>query len=382
MPFTGAQKNLDQAASLRSNTQGQFANQVKQNAASGKDNSILKAAAPTQQVPTVQQVNPQIDKTAGQVATDAGGVALDILSAGTYGLAKTAAMKSGELATKAIPSIIGGPLAAMEKASAKKLVEMVSPVVGKKYGVQAIKQGFGKAATFLRPASLSADKATIQAARSVEGIVKKGKSFIENANLVRSAIKSESLALKLKLSQLDRPYVPKELGKALRDVQLPGLLKNDHVLNKTYTEIVGRVMDMAGKMPGKISSVLDVRQAFDKEVEREFGNIYSNAQRDMTPIRQAVKATRGALNDFIEKRVPEAEYKESLHLQTSMFDALDSLAQKGEQELGKVSPLGQKFAKVGKAAGEVAKFAGAFGLAEVGLPTAKNIGSTLLGGNR
>ena len=333
------------------------------------------------------QVNPAINDTPGKVLENAGETALDVASVGTYGAAARG-MESGVLATKANPTVVAPVIKAadslVESGIAKtamkdlsKVVDMVKPVANKRVSISAIRDGLGKAASFFKPASLDADKAAVQAGKAAQKVgVKAGMSFIDAANTVIKGIGDEANALKSKLASSKVTFTPQELNKALKSVKLPGLLRNNSTLDKTFGEIVDHVIGMSKTMPGKIGSVLDLRQEFDSEVERQFGDIYAS-ERDMTPVRQAVKATRDALNDFIEQRVPQLEYKNSLHFQSSLYDALDNLAEKGAKELGKVTPKAQAIKNTAKWIG---KAGAAFALGDAAVQGVEKGFNAVMGG--
>lgn len=385
----GSVTGVDQtrAAQQQSNTSdANFLKEMNANKAAGKPitpaqqqilDRIQKSTA-TPQTDAGAAITPALDKSNAQVAEDFVGVALDVASGGTFGKA-AAGMDSGVLAAKTgAPTLLdkGAQVAdtllsaPAKRAAAKEfaaIVDMVKPVANKRVSLAAIRNGLGKAAAWFKPATLDADARSMQAARSVQGVVEKGKSMIENANSVIKAIGDEAASLKSKLATSKVTFTPQELNKALKGVKLPGLLRNNSTLDKTFGEIVSHVIDMSKTMPGKIGSVLDLRQEFDAEVERQFGDIYSS-ERDLTPVRQAVKAMRDALNDFIEDRVPQLEYKASLHLQSSMYDALENISEKATKEVGKMTP---RMEALKKGAGNIAKYGGAV---LVGTEGAKLIG--------
>jgi hypothetical protein len=118
------------------------------------------------------------------------------------------------------------------------------------------------------------------------------------------------------------------------------------------------------KNGGKISNILDARKEFDALVEKQFPNLYDSASK---PMRSAISAMRGVLNDLVEKNLPSVGYKSSLRAQSGLLTAIDNMAEKaasgGSKEIGEV---GAKTKAVINTAKTIGKFAAGFGVAMAG----------------
>lgn len=219
------------------------------------------------------------------------------------------------------------------KKAAQEAIDVVMPKNTPKATSKAIAAGRGEVKGWLKTASLTADKATQQAARAVEGIVSKSKTGIENVNAVRDALGKEAESLKAQIAQVDHPYTFTELAAKLKSITKPVMLRSDTTLNRAYDQVLAKAMDLAKSKDGNVSSLLDTRKEFDAYVQQEFPNIFSDTA--LSPMKSAVKNIRNGINDFIESNLPnDVAYKDSLHKQSSMFDAIDNIASKASDEVG------------------------------------------------
>ncbi len=123
-------------------------------------------------------------------------------------------------------------------------------------------------------------------------------------------------------------------------------------MEKSFDKTLNVVLDKAKGADKKLSGLLDVRQAFDKEVEKQYPNLYNSEA--MTPIKQAVMATRRAINDLIEAKLPNGTtldgvpFKASLKKQSLLYDAIENTASKSAKIGSNILTRAAK-TKVGKA---------------------------------
>lgn len=276
----------------------------------------------------------------------------------------------------------------------EKLASLALPGAGVKSGIEASRvANVGKESLDLASesrslrnirkglVSLGESPQTQKDAQVIQPLVQQGllrarytaQQTMKNVSVLKDAIISKATALKNALIQNDVPYIYKELASALKSVKLPGLLKNNEVLAKTYSEVINGVVQQAKTMPAKISNVLELRKWLDEEVARQFGDIYSST-RDLTPVRQAVKATRDALHSFIESKAPSVGLKNSLSEQSSLYNVLDNVATKGAPDVKRA----EQMASIPGIRGLMARHPVATKAIETGLGVMG--GATLLGG--
>lgn len=289
--------------------------------------------------------NGQIPSNA-KVLEDAGGTALDIASAGTYGIDKTLAMKTGELAEKAVPSVVSGAEKvgsvvkdALDKRAAikntAKTIEAVSPKLTTRETAEAVaKRGTVKTG-LLRRIKTVADPAMKKVADAVTAHVPNfdvGKTFSENVNSTRDAVYKMADDLKSQVikSGKDIIYPIKELASKMDEVEKPIAIKSDATLDRQFDLAKEAALKIAQKSGGKISNLLDARKEFDTLVQKQFPNLYD---KENAPMRDAITSMRGVMNDFIQSKLPDVAFKDSLKAQSRLFTAIDNMSEKAAGEV-------------------------------------------------
>ena len=130
----------------------------------------------------------------------------------------------------------------------------------------------------------------------------------------------------------DRIYPFKELAKTFDDIKPSISIKSDATLARQFDLAKEAALETAKKSGGTISSLFDARKAFDDLVRKEFPTLYD---RTNAPMRDAITSMRGAMNDFIESKLPEGSgFKDSLKTQSNLFRAAENLAPKAFSEVG------------------------------------------------
>lgn len=280
----------------------------------------------------------------GKVLEDAAGVALDIGSAGTYGAAKTAAMKTGELALKGTPAIVeaGTDVAkaaknavvgtAEEQAAkqANKIIDVVSPKMTAKETTEALASRGGTKSGILGTVKVNTDPAVKRIADTVSKYVpdfSPKKTLVENINATKEAVSNLATDLKNKVieSGQDRIYSFKELGSKLKAIEKSPQLVGD--IEKTYDKVVGKAMDIARSNGGKVSDLFQARKEFDEYISKVFPDLYSSER--LTPMRSAIKDIRNAMTDFTAEHLPEdVGLRDSLTSQHHLMTAVENMSGK------------------------------------------------------
>lgn len=181
----------------------------------------------------------------------------------------------------------------------------------------------------LQPTKL--DKQMIEVAHPYVSGVKNEEQMIAN---MRKGIQDHATTLRAGLDQSNAIWSQNNLKGAINAIEKPHLLSGD--LEKSFDKTLNVVLDKAQTADKKLSGLLDVRQQFDQEVAKQYPNLY-NGSDSMSAIKQAVKATRQAINDLIEKKLPNGmtadgiPFKQSLKTQSLLYDAIDNVAAKGDK---------------------------------------------------
>lgn len=163
-------------------------------------------------------------------------------------------------------------------------------------------------------------------------------TFAEKLNAVRDTVYKLADELKQAVVQSgkDRIYSFKELNSVLQNVERPLMVSSDTTLTNAYNRVIQKALEIAREKGGTISSLFEARKELDQFIAQQFPNLYASEQ--LTPMRAAVRGIRGAMNDFIEQRLPAGNtFKESLRTQSRLFDAIDNMAPRATKEIGSTS---------------------------------------------
>lgn len=211
----------------------------------------------------------------------------------------------------------------------KSTIDTVSPKLNKAETETAIAQGKGKPGGTFSKAKITPDDRTVEIAHATQGIVKPKASFIENVNGTRKALETEAESLKGQIAKVDHPYTYKELNSRLSNVEEPISIKGTQ-FEKQIKAVKGAAIDIAKKKGGNVSDLLDARKEFDALVQKEYPNLWD---KENAPMRNAVKAIRDEMNNFIEENLPDnVSFKDSLHKQSLFYDAIDNMSEKAVEE--------------------------------------------------
>ena len=283
--------------------------------------SMIQSHTPT------QYQAPELPKTS-EVALNLAGTAADILTAGTYGASKTVAMKTGELAIKSAPTAVtlaekgiqagvgaikstGTTLAENQaKKEAAKVLEIVAPKLTQVRGAKVLATGTGKAPGLLTKATVDYSKNPLvtKAAESVKGIVKPGKSFIENTNNVYKSIGDLSEnTVKPFLTENKVPFNFQDLRDSFKLITPKSSLKANGEAYKTYNRVREVLLDDIYKElkkspnPGALTDfneLWDARKVIDSKIQEELGGkVFGTPQ--YAGVKAAARDFRNGLNKFI-----------------------------------------------------------------------------------
>lgn len=377
----GALKEANQA---RQDTIDTALKGLKQAKDTGKDTKkyldILSQASGTP-ITTVEDIYPALKKTGMQVAGDAAGVLLDIVTAGSlpgtgtalatgatkgfaplvkevakgtaigagtgYGYDVTQNLQEGQTGLEAVQpgtaTLVGGalggaiPLASgvssTIKASrqAKKeqaLLDLVSPRLTPSVAAETKvtnPQGILGKISEVTPQRVK------DVAEAVSNIVNPKKTFAQNKNLVEKAIETEATNLKNTLSTIkyDGETLKSILKKDVSNIEMPELIKAGDktvknqakaIINKLQTFIDKTITDSAD-----LSQGLEARKLFDKYVQKEFPKAFDDVANARNIL---IKNARTALNQTLDTLAQNQTVSKSLKQQNLMYDALETIADK------------------------------------------------------
>jgi hypothetical protein len=204
------------------------------------------------------------------------------------------------------------------------------------------------------------DKEMADYVRDVKGF-NPSKGIVHNVTVLQSEVQKVNRDLKQAVQNLgeNRIYSYKELGSALRNIDLPDVIAEDAYLAKLHSRLVARALEIAKKKGGKVPNLIDVRQEFDAMVKKQYPNIWNNMDRT-SPLKESVRNIREALTNFTVKNLPdEANIKATYRKEHLLLEAIENLAEKASKgetkeigtnalsRFGKRHPLMKGLVKVG-----------------------------------
>lgn len=225
-------------------------------------------------------------------------------------------------------------------ANEKKIMDFVEPTLTKGKAADAIAAGQGtiKKGTIFDKVGLKFPNLE-KAVKQVGDFIDTTKTKTENIINLRNGISDEAEKLKTNIAASDHPITFKELNSHLKNVDLPISFKNDKVQNKTLGDITTAFMKFAKESGGKVSGLLDARKNFDQLVDENFPKLYEDGK--PTTAYYAVTKVRNAINDFIEKELPDGfGYKESLRKQSAMYNVIDAMKADAGAEVDNITNKG------------------------------------------
>lgn len=225
-----------------------------------------------------------------------------------------------------------GKVLTTEERTLQGVVDAVSPKMTPTETSEAIAEGRGKPSTTFSKAKVNPTPRTLEVADATKDIINPGGSNIENANNVRTALKTEAESFRNQIQAVDHAVPFKEVEAKLSNIKEPISIRGTQFEKQTGA-IKDAVMEMLRKGKGTVEGVFDARQGLDDLVAKEYPNLYD---KDYSPMRSYVKAIRDEMGNIIENNLPDdVSYKDSMKKQSLFYDAIDTLSEKGRDELGR-----------------------------------------------
>lgn len=201
------------------------------------------------------------------------------------------------------------------------------------------------------------EKEIIKEVNKIAGVRKKN-LVQKNLNAIQKEVSKENKRLEVLVKAHDKkinlPTVGRELDAAGKRLLEEPELVGDAVM--TANKIVSKAKEIVGKNDGSLSGLLKARKEFDSYIsQRKPGVLDPKTESAMSA---SVREVRGTLNNFIEQRVPDGQFKSSLRKQNNLLIAVDNIKPKAGFErdtaiqrlMDKASKVGGLREKVGLAA--------------------------------
>ncbi len=328
---------------------------------------------------SASDVLPAVDDTPTQVAENAGGVALDVASFGTYGkISKTA-----QVAENAAPSVIeaaGKGVQTLAQRSERKAVTQIAQDVAPKLNAGqtaseiANKAGGTSRTGILRRTVLNASKATQDIASTIRKMVpdfKPGGALTDNIEKTKTAVYDsvEKLASQVEKDgkNIAIPFreITAKMDTAMKDPAVSIALQ-DTGYERRVTSLKDEALNIMKKNGGNPSGILRSTQEFDNLVRKVFPNLYD---KEFSTARSAVKVIRDAMSNTVDEALPNTAYKATRQAQSRLFSAIENMSEKAasgpEKEIG--SDIFSRFGENHPIVSKLGKLLGAGVGAGVGL---------------
>lgn len=286
-------------------------------------------------VQSYQGLDPEAQKDIGAV----GNIASLVPTVKGAGLAAKSARGAIPAATRAVAKTSGLAGDAARKRLVNEALDIVSPKETAKVLKQAVKSGRAKTGSFFKESSIDPDFRTIQAAEAAAGVVRKGKTAIENANAVKGAISEAAEKLVADIRKMDVVPIVQQgeldelLGKALKEIgEHPTMVGNaEESAKRILTKFKSYLP------PGDVTAdgLLEARKKLDSWMGGLSGGstVFDPAYENAKSI--ALRSIRQGANELVALKAPTVAVENLLKKQTSLYDALENLAPKAAAEVGK-----------------------------------------------
>lgn len=256
-----------------------------------------------------------------------------ILNLGTAAIGGKAVASAGKALTKGGVKLADFFAKSSEKKAFQEAINIIKPELNKSGKIAALESGRGVKKGFFGTTEIKPSLRDEQVARTIQGIVKKGKDATENIGIIRNEIKKEAEITIQGLQHNDAIFNINQLSSKLNGIEKPPLLVADTTLNNAYSIAQNKFLEFVSKQPKNLSGLLKARKEFDVWIQRQFPKIFDDVR--FSPLEKALKDIRMAANDFIAEKLPDGSpFKVSLQKQNLMYEAVSNIAEKSYKEVG------------------------------------------------
>lgn len=242
--------------------------------------------------------------------------------------------------TGGVLGAVGGGISgklAQKTASKKNFVrDLVTPELGKKDNISAIKTGKVKEAT-----SLAGKRDITGTVRNIDDIerqvqkvpgISADNTHLMNANLVHKEIGNVANSLEQQLKGKGS-FTPKEFDKYFKGVKNEiadnPLLVGD--AQATATKILSRFEKLVKENGYTPEGLLKARKQLDSWIKSLKGESVFDPKTE-NALSIALRGIRQGGNDFLAQRVPDVAVKDLLTQQSNLYDAIETIAPKAAKE--------------------------------------------------
>lgn len=248
-------------------------------------------------------------------------------------LLKTVAKAEGK------EGLVGMAGNAAKKQLVADAVEIVAPKATAKVLKNAVKSGRVEKKGILGGIEASPDYRTIKAAEAAAGIVRKNKTLVENAGLVKDEIGNVATKLIDDIQNMEIvPILQKEdvdnlLGKVMKDISENPVMAGETAIAAKADVILNKFKSFLPEGDITAIDLLEARKKLDKWMEsQQVGDVFNPNYETAKSV--ALRSIRQGANELVALKAPDVAVKELLQRQSALYDALDNISDKAIKEVG------------------------------------------------
>lgn len=236
----------------------------------------------------------------------------------------------GEAITRGVARRLPVRARGVQRIRFQDALDITRPRLTKGEQIQAVARGRGEQggiAGFRQRPTLRPSRRDEEVARSVQNIVRKNNSEVQNIQAINNRVTEldQSLvnALERNNAIFNRKQLATRLNKAKQESRV--IFAGDKALENRYNAVINELMrNIRSK---NISGLFRARKDFDAVVRQKFPRTFSGDASDNVT-RNAILDVRREVNEFIASRLPAGnEFKEILRTEHLMLEAAENIAE-------------------------------------------------------
>lgn len=267
---------------------------------------------------------------------------------------KALARGAEEVASTVAPKVKGTVKKVMDD-----ILDLTMPNLSKTEKATAISKERGIKSGLFRGSKLAPETRDLERAEVIKDFVDPKIDIFDNIKTVRTEIGNKADEVINHLKENNAIFNKRQLTSKLKEIEKPLSLSGDTKLNTMYDMAQQKFMRFVDEQPKNLEGLLEARKRFDQWIGDQVPKVWEDQA--SKPLHDALRRMRTAANDFIAEKLPEGvPFKDLLHQQNLMYEAVDNMSEKAAGNLGKgkiyqrIKDLEKKYpleTKIGKALG-------------------------------
>lgn len=231
---------------------------------------------------------------------------------------------------------------ALQNQKTRIALDVVKPKLTAKEAEKALAKGGveSRGVGVFKTFNVKDDGSLLRIARSVEDVVDNKKMPTENIEAIRAKIEMTAEQVGKELERNNSIFNTKQFATYLNEVKQESrvVFGGDAQLENAYNSVIDQMITLINKEGRKknVAGLWAARKEFDNIIERKFPNVFKRGADTDNVRANAILDIRRAVNDFVDEKLPEGStYKNSLREMSDMYSAIDNVAYKSRNLVGK-----------------------------------------------